>query len=145
MGSIGVSCRRSIAGFAGLVFSASLCVGPASALPISMPLGAAEDAALTQVDMKKPAPGGGKPAPHPGGGGGGGGHHWAHGAGDGGHWHGGGGGGGAGWIVPGIAAGVIGAAAAAAAYGSAPPPPAPGMCWYYSDPSQTTGFWDYCH
>ena len=23
-------------------------------------------------------------------------------------------------------------------------PPAPGMCWYYTDPSQTQGFWDYC-
>ena len=22
--------------------------------------------------------------------------------------------------------------------------PAPGMCWYYTDPSRTQGFWDYC-
>ena len=23
-------------------------------------------------------------------------------------------------------------------------PPAPGMCWYYTDPSRRQGFWDYC-
>jgi hypothetical protein len=23
-------------------------------------------------------------------------------------------------------------------------PPAPGCCWYYTDPSQTQGFWDVC-
>jgi hypothetical protein len=22
--------------------------------------------------------------------------------------------------------------------------PAPGMCWYYTDPSCTQGFWNYC-
>jgi hypothetical protein len=22
--------------------------------------------------------------------------------------------------------------------------PAPGMCWYYTDPSRTQGFWDTC-
>jgi hypothetical protein len=24
------------------------------------------------------------------------------------------------------------------------PPPAPGMCWYYTEPSRIQGFWDYC-
>jgi hypothetical protein len=33
------------------------------------------------------------------------------------------------------------AAASAAAYG---PPPESGMCWYYTNPSHTRGFWDYC-
>ena len=33
-------------------------------------------------------------------------------------------------------------AAAATAYAGAAP--APGMCWYYTDPSRTQGFWDYC-
>ena len=26
----------------------------------------------------------------------------------------------------------------------APPPPQPGLCWYYSDPSERNGFWDTC-
>ena len=63
------------------------------------------------------------------------------------------GGGGVRWARPGwyrwgpggaIAAGAaIGflAAGAAVAYGT---PPAPGMCWYYTDPTRTQGFWDYC-
>ena len=41
-----------------------------------------------------------------------------------------------------------GAAIGVLAYGAtvawAPPPPQPGLCWYYSDPSQRTGFWDTC-
>ncbi|WP_249159729.1 hypothetical protein [Bradyrhizobium tropiciagri] len=44
-------------------------------------------------------------------------------------------------IAAGAAIGVVGAASAAAWAGS---PPAPGMCWYYTDPSRTQGFWDYC-
>ena len=44
-------------------------------------------------------------------------------------------------IAAGAAIGVVTAATAAAWAGS---PPAPGMCWYYTDPSQTQGFWDYC-
>jgi hypothetical protein len=77
----------------------------------------------------------------------------------GGAWHAGGGawhGGGArwgGWVRPGyrwgpggaIAAGAaigfVGAAAAASWAGAAP---GPGLCWYYTDPSQTQGFWDAC-
>lgn len=43
-------------------------------------------------------------------------------------------------IAAGAALGFI-AAGAAVAYGT---PPAPGMCWYYTDPSRTQGFWDYC-
>ena len=44
-------------------------------------------------------------------------------------------------IAAGAAIGFVTAATAAAWAGTAP---APGMCWYYTDPSQTQGFWDYC-
>ena len=44
-------------------------------------------------------------------------------------------------IAAGAAIGFVTAATAAAWAGS---PPAPGMCWYYTDPSRTQGFWDYC-
>lgn len=44
-------------------------------------------------------------------------------------------------IAAGAAIGVVTAASAAAWAGA---PPAPGMCWYYTDPSKTQGFWDYC-
>jgi hypothetical protein len=59
-----------------------------------------------------------------------------------------------GWARPGrytwprggaIAAGAaIGFVTAATAVAWAGAPPAPGMCWYYTDPSRTQGFWDYC-
>jgi hypothetical protein len=44
-------------------------------------------------------------------------------------------------IAAGAAIGFVGAATAAAWAGAAP---APGLCWYYTDPSRTQGFWDYC-
>lgn len=44
-------------------------------------------------------------------------------------------------IAAGAAIGFIGAAAAASYYGQ---PPAPGLCWYYTNPSRTRGFWDVC-
>jgi hypothetical protein len=44
-------------------------------------------------------------------------------------------------IAAGAAIGVVTAATAVAWAGAAP---APGMCWYYTDPSRTQGFWDYC-
>ncbi len=44
-------------------------------------------------------------------------------------------------IAAGAAIGVIGAAAAASWAG---PAPGPGLCWYYTDPSQQQGFWDAC-
>lgn len=44
-------------------------------------------------------------------------------------------------IAAGAAIGVVTAATAAAWAGAAP---AAGMCWYYTDPSRTQGFWDYC-
>ena len=44
-------------------------------------------------------------------------------------------------IAAGAAIGVVTAATAAAWAGA---PPASGMCWYYTDPSRTQGFWDYC-
>ncbi|MGY4404012.1 hypothetical protein [Bradyrhizobium sp. USDA 3315] len=44
-------------------------------------------------------------------------------------------------VAAGAAIGFVGAAAAATWAGA---PPAPGMCWYYTDPSKTQGFWDYC-
>jgi hypothetical protein len=44
-------------------------------------------------------------------------------------------------IAAGAAIGMVSAATAAAWAGAAP---APGMCWYYTDPSRQQGFWDYC-
>lgn len=59
---------------------------------------------------------------------------------------------GAAWVRPyrwraggAIAAGAaIGFVVAATAVAWAPPPPQPGLCWYYTDPSQRQGFWDVC-
>lgn len=44
-------------------------------------------------------------------------------------------------VVGGI---VLGTVIAATAYGLAPRPPRPDLCWYWADPSQTRGYWDYC-
>ena len=44
-------------------------------------------------------------------------------------------------IAAGAAVGVLAAGAAAAYAGAAP---APGLCWYYTDPSYRQGFWDAC-
>lgn len=44
-------------------------------------------------------------------------------------------------IAAGAALGFVTAASAAAYAGAAP---APGMCWYYTDPTRTQGFWDTC-
>jgi hypothetical protein len=44
-------------------------------------------------------------------------------------------------VAAGAALGFVGAATAAAWAGSAP---APGMCWYYTNSSRRSGFWDYC-
>ncbi|MEK9283031.1 hypothetical protein MTR72_25950 [Bradyrhizobium sp. ISRA442] len=44
-------------------------------------------------------------------------------------------------IAAGAALGFVTAASAAAWAGVAP---AAGMCWYYTDPSRTQAFWDYC-
>lgn len=44
-------------------------------------------------------------------------------------------------IAAGAAIGMITAASAASLAG---PAPGPGYCWYYTDPSQTQGFWDRC-
>jgi hypothetical protein len=59
-----------------------------------------------------------------------------------------------GWARPGgywwpsggaIAAGAaIGVLAAGAAVAYAGRPPAPGLCWYYTNPSYRSGFWDAC-
>jgi hypothetical protein len=47
-----------------------------------------------------------------------------------------------GTVVGGIALGTI---VTAAVVGTAPAyAPAPGLCWYWADPSLTTGYWDYC-
>ncbi len=45
-------------------------------------------------------------------------------------------------IAAGAAIGFI-AAGSAAAY-AATRPPAPGLCWYYTDQSRRSGFWDVC-
>ena len=44
-------------------------------------------------------------------------------------------------IAAGAAVGVLAAGAAAAYAGR---PPTPGLCWYYTDPSYRSGFWDAC-
>ena len=44
-------------------------------------------------------------------------------------------------IAAGAAIGVLAAGAAVAYAGAAP---APGLCWYYTDPSYRNGFWDAC-
>lgn len=44
-------------------------------------------------------------------------------------------------IAAGAAVGVLAAGAAVAYAGQ---PPAPGLCWYYTDPSYRAGFWDAC-
>ena len=46
-----------------------------------------------------------------------------------------------GTIVGGIA---LGALLAGSAYAYAERPPAPGLCWYWADPYQRQGYWDYC-
>jgi hypothetical protein len=45
-------------------------------------------------------------------------------------------------IAAGAAIGFITAAGAAAYISSRPP--APGLCWYYTDASRRSGFWDNC-
>ncbi len=40
---------------------------------------------------------------------------------------------------------VLGTIIAAAIVGTAPVAPAPNMCWFWSDPSYTQGYWDYCN
>ena len=122
--------RRALgAMIAGAIFATA--AAPALALPIAgaKALGVGPgDVISVQAPPKHGVPGHGPV--HPGGPG----WHGGHGGG-GGYWSGGQ------WIVPGLALGFLGAAAAAATYGQ---PPAPGMCWYYNDPSRTSGFWDYC-
>jgi hypothetical protein len=45
-----------------------------------------------------------------------------------------------GTVIGGITLGtVLGAAAYSAV------PPAPNLCWYWADPAQTRGYWDYCY
>lgn len=44
-------------------------------------------------------------------------------------------------VLAGAALGVVVASTAVAWAG---PPPGPGYCWYYTDPTRTQGFWDYC-
>jgi hypothetical protein len=44
-------------------------------------------------------------------------------------------------IAAGAALGVLATGAAVAYAGQ---PPAPGLCWYYTDPSYRQGFWDAC-
>jgi hypothetical protein len=46
-----------------------------------------------------------------------------------------------GQVVGGVALGTI---IAAGVIGAAPAAPAPNMCWYWADPSQSRGYWDYC-
>jgi hypothetical protein len=45
-----------------------------------------------------------------------------------------------GTVIGGVA---LGAILGAAAYGAGPP--GPNTCWYWADPYQTQGYWDYCY
>jgi hypothetical protein len=45
---------------------------------------------------------------------------------------------------PDPAGAAIGVLATGAAIAYAGQPPAPGLCWYYTDPSYRSGFWDAC-
>jgi len=45
-------------------------------------------------------------------------------------------------VIAGVALGTIIAVTAA---GLVPRRPAPDLCWYWSDPYQTRGYWDYCY
>jgi hypothetical protein len=44
-------------------------------------------------------------------------------------------------LIGGIALGTL---LAASIYYARPEPPAPGLCWYWANPSRTRGYWDYC-
>jgi hypothetical protein len=46
-----------------------------------------------------------------------------------------------GTIIGGIA---LGALLAGSAYAYVDRPPAPGLCWYWADPYERRGYWDYC-
>ena len=49
------------------------------------------------------------------------------------------------WFGTVIGGVVLGTILTAAAVGVAPAyAPAPNLCWYWSDPGLTQGFWDYC-
>ncbi|HEX3350263.1 MAG TPA: hypothetical protein VHS58_19410 [Acetobacteraceae bacterium] len=41
-------------------------------------------------------------------------------------------------VVAGVTLGALIAAA------TPPPPPSPALCWYWSSPAKTQGYWDYC-
>ncbi|HLH48577.1 MAG TPA: hypothetical protein VKV96_04485 [Roseiarcus sp.] len=125
-----VSLFRFAGAAAALALLTTSLAGPALAAPSPTPGFGSLDRDLSQAQWQKP--GQGKPGWKPGPGHGPSGGHWHHGGG--GHWR-------NGVWVPALAFGVLGAAAAAAAFGA---PPQPGMCWYYDDPFQTTGHWDYC-
>jgi len=47
----------------------------------------------------------------------------------------------AGDVIAGV---VLGAVISAAVRGSVPPAPAPGLCWYWSDAYQQSGYWAHC-
>jgi hypothetical protein len=40
---------------------------------------------------------------------------------------------------------VLGTILGVGVVGVAPPPPGPQFCWYWTDPSMTRGYWDYCY
>jgi hypothetical protein len=48
------------------------------------------------------------------------------------------------WFGLAVAGVTLGAIATVATAGIVPPAPGPGLCWYWADPYEETGYWGYC-
>lgn len=153
--------RQNLKSPAALAAALLIAAGAAQALPVA-PLDGGSSPALAPTQIRA-GHGGGHGGGFHGGGHGGGFHGGHHGGGayhggyhgsvhHGGAYHGGVYRAGGAWVRPyrwapggAIAAGAaIGFVSAAAAAAWASASPQPGLCWYYTDPSRRSGFWDTC-